>query len=100
VAEYTFGLILSTTRGIAAAHHALRYTDRYTARPPTDAESRRDATAQWSLDPGAPFDTFQGPELLGRTIGQPQCSAPCSRLPTLSTPHAPPLSTTRPFSRS
>ena len=30
---------------------------------------RRDATAQWSLDPGAPFDTFQGPELFGRTIG-------------------------------
>lgn len=69
VAEYTFGLILSAARGIAAAHHALRYTDRYTAQPPTDAESRRDATAQWSLDPGAPFDTFQGPELFGRTIG-------------------------------
>jgi D-3-phosphoglycerate dehydrogenase len=69
VAEYTFGLILSATRGIAEAHHALRYTDRYTAQPTTDAESRRDATAQWSLEPGAPFDTFQGPELFGRTIG-------------------------------
>jgi D-3-phosphoglycerate dehydrogenase / 2-oxoglutarate reductase len=69
VAEYTFGLILSATRSIAAAHHALRYTDEYTAQPMTDAESRRDATAQWSLDPGAPFDTFQGPELFGRTLG-------------------------------
>jgi D-3-phosphoglycerate dehydrogenase / 2-oxoglutarate reductase len=69
VAEYTFGLILSATRGIAAAHHALRYTDQYTAQHTTDAELRRDATAQWSLDPGAPFDTFQGPELFGRTIG-------------------------------
>jgi D-3-phosphoglycerate dehydrogenase / 2-oxoglutarate reductase len=69
VAEYTFGLILSATRGIAAAHHALRYTDQYTAQPAHDAESRRDATAQWCLDPGAPFDTFQGPELYGRTIG-------------------------------
>ena len=39
VAEYTFGLILSATRGIAEAHHALRYTDRYTAQPTTDAES-------------------------------------------------------------
>ena len=69
VAEYTFGLILSATRRIAAAHHALRYTDQYTAGPTMHAESRRDATAQWSLDPGAPFDTFQGPELFGRTIG-------------------------------
>ena len=69
VAEYTFGLILAATRRIAAAHHAFRYTDQYTAEPTSDAESRRDATAQWSLDPGAPFDTFQGPELFGRTIG-------------------------------
>jgi D-3-phosphoglycerate dehydrogenase len=37
-----------------------------TSTPPSP---RRDATAQWSLDPGAPFDTFQGPELFGRTIG-------------------------------
>jgi D-3-phosphoglycerate dehydrogenase / 2-oxoglutarate reductase len=65
VAEYTFGLILSATRGIAAAHQALRYTEQYTTQPTADAESRRDATAQWSLDPGAPFDTFQGPELSG-----------------------------------
>jgi D-3-phosphoglycerate dehydrogenase len=31
--------------------------------------SRRDPAAQWSLDAGAPFDVFQGPELFGRTIG-------------------------------
>jgi D-3-phosphoglycerate dehydrogenase / 2-oxoglutarate reductase len=49
--------------------YALRYTEQYTAQPTADAESRRDATAQWSLDPGAPFHTFQGPELFGRTIG-------------------------------
>lgn len=69
VAEYTIGLLISATRGIAAAHHALRYTDKYTANPTGDSVTRRDATAQWSLDPGAPFDTFQGPELSGRTIG-------------------------------
>lgn len=66
VAEYTIGLMISATRGIAAAHHALHYTDKYTARPTSDFATRRDATAQWSLDPGAPFDIFQGPELSGR----------------------------------
>lgn len=69
VAEYTFGLMLSITRGIAAAHHALRFTEEFTAQPTTDADSRMDSTAQWSLDPGAPFDRYQGPELAGRTLG-------------------------------
>ncbi|PJJ65151.1 2-hydroxyacid dehydrogenase [Compostimonas suwonensis] len=69
VAEYTLGLMIAATRGIASAHHALRHTDAFTAQPTGDADSRRDATAQWSLDPGAPFDTYQGPELSGRTLG-------------------------------
>ncbi|MEO6713471.1 MAG: NAD(P)-dependent oxidoreductase [Mycobacteriales bacterium] len=69
VAEYTVGLVLCAARGIAAAHHALRYTDEFTRTVTTDRMSRRDSTAQWSLDPGAPFDVFQGPELAGRTLG-------------------------------
>ena len=67
VAEYTLGLMIAVTRGIASAHHELRFTDRFTAAG--DAGDRRDATAQWSLDPGEPFDVYQGPELAGRTVG-------------------------------
>ncbi|MEP7055219.1 MAG: NAD(P)-dependent oxidoreductase [Actinomycetota bacterium] len=69
VAEFTVGLVLCAVRGIAAAHHALRYTGEYTRTHTTDSTSRRDSTAQWSLDPGAPFDVYQGPELAGRTLG-------------------------------
>lgn len=67
VAEYTIGLMIAATRGIASAHHELKYTERFTAA--ADAAGRRDATAQWSLEPGEPFDVYQGPELSGRTVG-------------------------------
>lgn len=69
VAEYTIGLMISAARHIPEAHHLLRHTEQLTAAVYADSDSRMDATAQWSLDPGAPFDRFQGPELFGRTVG-------------------------------
>jgi lactate dehydrogenase-like 2-hydroxyacid dehydrogenase len=54
---YTFGLILSITRGIAAAHHALRYTDQFTGQPTADVSSRCDPAASGLLIP-EPRSTF------------------------------------------
>jgi D-3-phosphoglycerate dehydrogenase len=65
VAEYTLGLMLAAARHIAEAHHLLRHTTELTA----VSDSRRDVTSEWSLDPGAPFSRFTGPELSGRTLG-------------------------------
>jgi D-3-phosphoglycerate dehydrogenase len=65
VAEYTLGLMLAAARHIAEAHHLLRHTRELTA----VSDSRRDVTSEWSLDPGAPFARFTGPELYGRTVG-------------------------------
>lgn len=74
VAEFTVGLVLALFRGIAESHHALKYTDRFVAHGAT-GESRLDASAQWGLEPGDPFDVFQGPEVGGRTLGLVGCGA-------------------------
>jgi D-3-phosphoglycerate dehydrogenase len=65
VAEYTIGLMLAVSRHIAEAHVRLRHT-----RELADATAAgREVTSEWSLEPGAPFARFQGPELFGRTVG-------------------------------
>ena len=74
VAEFTLGLVLDLFRGIAESHHALKYTDRFVSHG-TTGEGQLDSTAQWGLEPGDPFDVFQGPELAGRTLGLVGCGA-------------------------
>lgn len=70
VAEYTIGLALSVARNISAAHHFLRYTDELTAVTYGDKSGeRKSITSEWSLEPGAPFQRFQGVELSGKTLG-------------------------------
>ena len=70
VAEYTLGLMISIARGIATTHHLLRYTDELTSVSYSDkAGDRKGITSEWSLDPGAPFQRFQGDELMGKTVG-------------------------------
>lgn len=65
VAEYTLGLMLAAARHIAEAHHLLRHTSELT----DVADSGREVTSEWSLEPGAPFARLAGPELYGRTLG-------------------------------
>ena len=70
VAEYTLGLMLSIARSIPTTHHLLRYTDELTAVSYSDkAGDRKGVTSEWSLDPTAPFQRFQGDELMGKTVG-------------------------------
>jgi len=70
VAEYTIGLIISIARNIPFTHHLLRYTDELTAITYGDkAGARKGVTSEWSLEPGAPFQRFQGVELSGKTLG-------------------------------
>ena len=70
VAEYTIGLMLSIARGIATTHHLLRYTDELTSVSYSDkAGERKGVTSEWSMDPDAPFQRFQGEELMGKTVG-------------------------------
>ena len=70
VAEYTIGLMLSIARSIATTHHLLRYTDELTSVSYSDkAGYRKGITSEWSLDPKAPFQRFQGDELMGKTVG-------------------------------
>ena len=70
VAEYTLGLMLAVARHIAEAHHLLRYTSALTRVHYEDKSPDRLAvTSEWSLDPTAPFNVLQGPELHGKTIG-------------------------------
>lgn len=70
VAEYTLGLMLSIARSIPTTHHLLRYTDQLTAVSYSDKSGERGGvTSEWSLDPGAPFQRFQGSELMGKTVG-------------------------------
>jgi D-3-phosphoglycerate dehydrogenase len=70
VAEYTLGLMISIARGIATTHHLLRYTDELTSVSYSDkAGDRKGITSEWSLDPKAPFQRFQGDELMGKTVG-------------------------------
>ena len=70
VAEYTLGLMISIARGIPTTHHLLRYTDDLTSVSYSDkAGDRKGITSEWSLDPDAPFQRFQGDELMGKTVG-------------------------------
>ncbi len=70
VAEYTLGLMLAVARHIAEAHHLLRHTSALTqVRYEDKSPDRLGVTSEWSLDPTAPFNNLQGPELLGKTIG-------------------------------
>jgi D-3-phosphoglycerate dehydrogenase len=70
VAEYTIGLMLSVARNISTAHHFLRYTDELTSVSYSDKSGdRKSITSEWSLEPGAPFQRFQGVELLGKNFG-------------------------------
>ncbi len=70
VAEYTFALMISVARHLPEAHRLLRYTDELTGVDYGDAAADRlGATSEWSLDPRAPFNRFQGAELSGKTLG-------------------------------
>ncbi len=70
VAEYTFGLMISISRKLYMSHYLLRYTDELTAVNYHDKTGDRSKiTSEWSLDPGAPFQRFSGPELYGKKIG-------------------------------
>ena len=70
VAEYTIGLMLTIARSIATTHHLLRYTDDLTSVSYSDkAGERKAVTSEWSMDPAAPFQRFQGEELMGKTVG-------------------------------
>ncbi len=70
VAEYTIALMLSVARNIPTTHHLLRYTEELTAQNYSDKSGERSAiTSEWSLDPGAPFQRFEGVELFGKTLG-------------------------------
>lgn len=70
VAEYTLGLMLSIARSIPTTHHLLRYTDELTAVSYKDKSGDRGGvTSEWSMDPDAPFQRFQGSELMGKTVG-------------------------------
>ena len=70
VAEYTIALMLSIARSIATTHHLLRYTDELTSVSYSDkAGERKGVTSEWSMDPDAPFQRFQGVELMGKTVG-------------------------------
>lgn len=70
VAEYTIGLALSIARNISSAHHFLRFTDELTSVSYGDKSGdRKSITSEWSLEPGAPFQRFQGVELSGKHLG-------------------------------
>jgi D-3-phosphoglycerate dehydrogenase len=70
VAEYTLGLMISIARSIPTTHHLLRYTDELTAVAYSDKSGeRKNVTSEWSMDPDAPFQRFQGDELMGKTVG-------------------------------
>ena len=70
VAEFTFALMLNVARHAAEVHHLLKYTEELTQVSYEDKpEERTEITSEWSLDPDAPFNNFQGPELNGKVLG-------------------------------
>jgi len=70
VAEHTLGLMFSLARHIARTHHLLRYTDELTSITYNDKVGERQTiTSEWSMDPRAPFQKFQGEELFEKTAG-------------------------------
>ena len=69
VAEYTIALLLAVARNIPTTHHLLLYTEELTAQSYSDKSGERsNITSEWSLDPGAPFQRFEGVELFGKTL--------------------------------
>lgn len=83
VAEFTIGLMLAGLRNIAESHHALKYTEQFTAAEASE-DARLDTSAQWGLEPGDPFDVFAGHELSGRTLGLVGCGAIGGEIATLA----------------
>jgi D-3-phosphoglycerate dehydrogenase / 2-oxoglutarate reductase len=74
VAEYTIGMMISVARHLHTAHHLLRHTDTLTKMRYADKlDVRSQVTSEWSLEPGAPFQLFQGPELSGKCLGIVGC---------------------------
>jgi len=74
VAEYTIGMMISVARHLHVAHHLLRHTDTLTKiRYADKLDVRSQVTSEWSLEPGAPFQLFQGPELSGKCLGLVGC---------------------------
>lgn len=70
VAEFTVALMISAARRLAEVYHLLKYTDELTGVSYGDkAGDRKGVTSEWSLDPEAPFNRFQGPELAGKVVG-------------------------------
>jgi D-3-phosphoglycerate dehydrogenase len=62
--------MISIARSIPTTHHLLRYTDELTAVSYSDKSGeRKNVTSEWSMDPDAPFQRFQGDELMGKTVG-------------------------------
>ena len=62
--------MLAVARNIPTTHHLLRYTEELTAQSYSDKSGERsNITSEWSLDPGAPFQRFEGVELFGKTLG-------------------------------
>ena len=62
--------MISIARSIPTTHHLLRYTEDLTAVNYSDKTGdRKNVTSEWSMDPGAPFQRFQGDELMGKTVG-------------------------------
>jgi D-3-phosphoglycerate dehydrogenase len=74
VAEYTIGMMISVARHLHVAHHLLRHTDVLTnTRFANKLDEHRQVPSEWSLEPGAPFQQFQGPELSGKCLGLVGC---------------------------
>jgi D-3-phosphoglycerate dehydrogenase len=69
VAEYTIGMMISVARHLHVAHHLLRHTDMLTNTHYAGSQ----VASEWSLEPGAPFHQFQGPELSGKCLGLVGC---------------------------
>jgi D-3-phosphoglycerate dehydrogenase len=76
VAEYTIGMMISVARHLHVAHHLLRHTDTLTRGRCADTQDASgQVVSEWSLEPGAPFQLFQGPELLGKCLGLVGCGS-------------------------
>ncbi len=70
VAEFTLAMMIGVARHLAEVYHLLKYTEELTQVSYEDKkDERKDVTSEWSLDPAAPFNRFQGPELAGKILG-------------------------------
>ena len=70
VAEFTFGLILSSVRHISTTDYLLKRTELLTRSEYVSRKAAgREAVSEWSLDTEAPYVRYSGPELMDRTLG-------------------------------